>query len=319
MLERRITTYEQSLPLLITKLSLIRNNYNTSIEKRKKQIQARERKIKLHEQQRKTMHYSNLNNTHSYNHKGIFRSLSTNCISNEHNISNNNNNINGPPYNIKHNKDLLLNKQTSKIDSYMNKTHYKINFHKSQSNFSLNDKSNILSSPSNSDIKLQSSFKVNSLSKTPKNVHHNKSTSLFNITLNNFKKHEIVIPPSKRYINKNVYGISNELLDKLKKIQLNKNDLNLKDYHESLIALGKDILTKDNVKKLGKTFNKIRKDTNVKIINTKRFIRSIEHKEEKIIDNINRFGLRAMFLFKAFEIKSSSKELRHIRFEPVIN
>lgn len=322
MLEKEITTYKQSLPLLITKLSLIRDNDNTSIEKRKQQIQARERKIKLHEQQqqlRMTMHCSS---NHKYKHKGIIRSLSTNCILNDHNMSNsNNNNISKTPHNnnnIKHNKDILLNKPISKIDSYMNKSNYKINFHKSQS---LNDKSNILSSHSNSDIKLQNSFKMHSLSKTPKNINHNnnKRASLFNITLNNFKKHDIIIPSSKQYIHKNVYGISNELLDKLKKIQLNKKDLNLKNYHESLIALGKDILTKDNIKKLCKTFTKIRKDTDIKIIHTKRYIKWLEHKEEKIIDNINHYGLRAMFLFKAFNTKSSSKALRHIRFDPVMN
>lgn len=325
MLEKEITTYKQSLPLLITKLSLIRDNDNTSIEKRKQQIQARERKIKLHEQQqqqlRMTMHCSS---NHKYKYKGIIRSLSTNCILNDHNMSNsnsNNNNISKTPHNnnnIKHNKDILLNKPISKIDSYMNKSNYKINFRKSQS---LNDKSNILSSHSNSDIKLQNSFKMLSLSKTPKNINHNnnKRASLFNITLNNFKKHDIIIPSSKQYIHKNVYGISNELLDKLKKIQLNKKDLNLKNYHESLIALGKDILTKDNIKKLCKTFTKIRKDTDIKIIHTKRYIKWLEHKEEKIIDNINHYGLRAMFLFKAFNTKSSSKALRHIRFDPVMN
>ena len=326
MLEKEITTYKQPLPLLITKLSLIRDNYNTSIEKRKQQILAREHKIKLHEQQqrlRMTMHCSsNHNNSNSYKHKRVIKSLSTNCILNEHNMSNsnsnNNNNISKTPHNnIKHNKDILLNKPISKIDSYMNKTNYKTNFQKSQS---LNDKSNILSSHSNSDIKLQNSFKMYSLSKTPKNINHNnKRASLFNITLNNFKKHDIIIPSSKQYIHKNVYGISNELLDKLKKIQLNKKDLNLKNYHESLIALGKDILTKDNVNKLCKTFTKIRKDTDIKIIHTKRYIKWLEHKEEKIIDNINHYGLRAMFLFKAFNTKSSSKALRHIRFDPVMN
>ena len=326
MLEKEITTYKQSLPFLITKLSLIRDNYNTSIEKRKQQIQAREREIKLHEQQqqqRMTMHCSsnyNNSNSYKYKYKGIIRSLSTNCISNEHNMSSsNNNNISKTPHNnIKHNKDILLNKPISKIDSYMNKTNYKTNFHKSQS---LNDKSNILSAHSNSDIKLQNSFKMHSLSKTPKNINHNnKCASLFNITLNNFKKHDIIIPSSsKQYIHKNVYGISNEILDKLKKIQLNKKDLTLKNYHESLIALGKDILTKDNVKKLGKTFTKIRKDTDIKIIQTKRYIKWLEHKEEKIIDNINHYGLRAMFLFKAFNTKSSSKALRRIRFDPVMN
>ena len=326
MLERKITAYtqSQSLPLLITKLSLIRDNYNTSIEKRKRQVQARERKIKLHEQQRVTM-CSNLNKTYSHRHKGMFRSLSPTCISNEHNTSNNHP-MNKLPlkhdsasYSVKHCKDLLLGKPISKQESYMNKTHYKINFRKSQSDFGLSDKSNILSSPSNSNIKRQSSFKAQQASKTPKHASHNKPASLFDITLNNVKKHEIIIPQSKRYINKNVYGISNELLDKLKKIQSNKKELNLKDYHQSLIALGKDMLTKDNVKRLGNTFNKMRRDTNVKVLNTKRFLRWIEYKEEKIIDNINRSGLRAMFLFKTFHIKANSKELRHIRFEPVVN
>ena len=322
---------EQQLPLLITKLSIIRDNYNNSIEKRKQRIKEREKEIELHEQKYKpTPSIIAYNNNHSHRQ---FCSLSRN--SNQFNSkdiasSNNNNDIK----NIKHIKSTsslthyqnISIKPSSKIGLYMSKTTSKFNLKKSSSAFNLNDatcsidKTNRNAS-SSVGFQRQHSFNI---SHSPKNQisHNNNNNKTKRVTVNcsvkTCKKQQHIVPTSKKYINQNVYHLPIDTLQKLKKLQLQKKEHSLKDYHESLISLGKVLLNKDNVKKLNKKFHRIRKDTNVKLGNTKQFLRWIEYKEEKIVDKINKIGQHATFLLNALQVKNPARFVRKIRFETVM-
>ena len=309
---------EQQLPLLITKLSIIRDNYNHSIEKRKQRIKEREKEIELHEKKQKLspsiIPYNNSHRQHcslSRNHNQfINKDISSNAIKQTKSISS-----------LTHYQNFST-KTTSKIGLYMSRTTSKFNLKKSSSALNLNDatysidKSNQNAS-SSVGFQRQHSFNI---SHSPKNQMSNNKTkrSFFNISLKPSKKQQHSVPASQKYINQNVYHLPSETLKKLKKLQLQKKELSLKDYHESLISLGKVLLTKDNVKKLNKKFHRIRKDTNVKLGNTKQFLRWIEYKEEKIVDKINRIGQHATFLLNALQVKNAAKFVKKIRFETVM-
>lgn len=326
---------EQQLPLLITKLSIIRDNYNNSIEKRKQKIKEREKEIELHEQKHKLtpsiITYNN--NNHSHRQYCSLSRNSNHFNSNKDIVSsNNNNNIK----NIKHIKSTsslthyqnFVIKPTSKIGLYMSKTTSKFNLKKSSSAFNLNDatcsidKSNRNAS-SSVGFQRQHSFNI---SHSPKNqISHNNNNNktkraTVNFSLQTCKKQQQqhIVPTSKKYINQNVYHLPIDTLQKLKKLQLQKKEHSLKDYHESLISLGKILLNKDNVKKLNKKFHRIRKDTNVKLGNTKQFLRWIEYKEEKIVNKINKIGQQATFLLNALQVKNPARFVKKIKFETVM-
>ena len=325
---------EQQLPLLITKLSIIRDNYNNSIEKRKQKIKEREKEIELHEQKHKLtpsiITYNN--NNHSHRQYCSLSRNSNHFNSNKDIVSsNNNNNIK----NIKHIKSTsslthyqnFVIKPTSKIGLYMSKTTSKFNLKKSSSAFNLNDatcsidKSNRNAS-SSVGFQRQHSFNI---SHSPKNqISHNNNNktkrATVNFSLQTCKKQQQqhIVPTSKKYINQNVYHLPIDTLQKLKKLQLQKKEHSLKDYHESLISLGKILLNKDNVKKLNKKFHRIRKDTNVKLGNTKQFLRWIEYKEEKIVNKINKIGQQATFLLNALQVKNPARFVKKIKFETVM-
>lgn len=324
---------EQQLPLLITKLSIIRDNYNNSIEKRKQKIKEREKEIELHEQKHKLtpsiITYNN--NNHSHRQYCSLSRNSNHFNSNKDIVSSNNNNIK----NIKHIKSTsslthyqnFLIKPTSKIGLYMSKTTSKFNLKKSSSAFNLNDatcsidKSNRNAS-SSVGFQRQHSFNI---SHSPKNqISHNNNNNKTKRATVNFslqtckKQQQHIVPTSKKYINQNVYHLPIDTLQKLKKLQLQKKEHSLKDYHESLISLGKILLNKDNVKKLNKKFHRIRKDTNVKLGNTKQFLRWIEYKEEKIVNKINKIGQQATFLLNALQVKNPSRFVKKIKFETVM-
>ena len=319
---------EQQLPLLITKLSIIRDNYNNSIEKRKQRIKEREKEIELHEQKHKlTPSIIAYNNNHGHR-QSCSLSRNSNQFSSK-DIASSNNDIKNikqikSTSSLTHYQNLSI-KPTSKIGLYMSKTTSKFNLKKSSSAFNLNDatcsidRSNRNAS-SSVGFQRQHSFNISHSPKNQMSHNNNNKTkrAAVNFSLKTCKKQQNIVPASKKYINQNVYHLPIDTLQKLKKLQLQKKEHSLKDYHESLISLGKVLLNKDNVKKLNKKFHRIRKDTNVKLGNTKQFLRWIEYKEEKIVDKINKIGQQATFLLNALQVKNADRFVRKIRFETVM-
>ena len=310
------TRLQQQLPLLITKLSIIRDNYNNSIEKRKQRIKEREQEIERHEKKQKQNRALSRNRNHFIN-DGISSSINNNSSSNDMKT-------------LKQSKSTLSltqyqnfsSKPTSKLGLYMSRTASKFNFKKSASTFRLNDVTySIDKSTQNASLSVgfqrQHSFNMSHSIKNQVLQNKTKASS-FNMSLKTCKKKQHIVSTSRKYINQNVYHLPSETLKKLKKIQSQKKERSLKDYHESLISLGKALLTKENVKKLNKNFHKIRKDTNVKLGNTKQFLRWIEYKEEKIVDKINRIGRQATFLLNALQVKNAAKFVKKIKFETVM-
>ena len=180
--------------------------------------------------------------------------------------------------------------------------------HKQYINKSLNNNNN------NSVIIKEKKISNKNKNETEKIV--NKSLSMKNIqskikiNTNKFNKSSSkVIDPIISILNKKVYKKPDDFDIKIKKIKYKKNDFNLAHYQSNLIKICKKYFNKDSIFNLNKSFYNLR----YKNHSSKKLIKKIEDKEEKIIKNIRKNEKKIKNLYKTFNIKISNKELPEIK------
>ena len=180
------------------------------------------------------------------------------------NINKNNRNNN----NINH-KNLLLFTHKQYINKSLNNNNSVIIKEKKISNKNKNETEKIVNK-SLSMKNIQSKIKIS-------NNKFNKSSSK-------------VIDPIISILNKKVYKKPDDFDKKIKKIKYKKNEFNLAHYQSNLIKICKKYFNKDSIFNLNKSFYNLRYKnySSKKLEHSRKFIKKIEDKEEKIIKNIRK-------------------------------
>lgn len=288
--------------LLLSKLKLIKKNYDYSIEKRKSRIIERENDIKLCNEKMHTPR----------NITKIMKKSQSEKI-----ISPNNSMYNYKSKNtILNNNSFNSNKHLGKLKiDYLNKTSPKFIFNSPRlsNKFLLVDtktgKGSIAPYLKKNNYSSIDLLNVNILSnKNYKNGYTSQRMSLNKLIKSNDKK-----------LKENVYGVSDFFEKNLKKIKKQKERIDLKNYHKYLINLGMMTFSQDSVNNLDKTFTKMRKDNKTNVHNNRIFIKRIERKEEKIIKKINKNNEKAKSILGLLKIKNRDYDMREIKFEKVVH
>ena len=289
------------ISLLLSKLKLIKKNYDSSIVRRKSRIIERENDIKLYNEK---MH------TPRNIAKNMKKSQS------ERIMTPNNSMYNYEPKKsiFKNNSYNSNNKIGKKKVEYLNKTSPKFIFNSPRLS-----KKCILIDTKTGKGSLGSSLKKSNSSIDVVNKNNNSNINFKNGYRSQQMSLNKLINSNDKKLKENVYKFS-ELFEKnLKKIKKQKEQIDLKNYHKYLINLGMMTFSKDSVNNLDKTFTKMRKDSKTNIHNNRIFIKRIERKEEKIIKKINKNNEKAKSILNLLKIKNRDCDMRKIIFEKVVH
>lgn len=286
---------ELNIPLLITKLNVIKKNNETSIELRKQKIAEREKHIILSKEKWHTPRSLSKEVIKSQSEKYFSPNISVyNSVDNKIKIR--------PPIItpkiglrkvIKKNMNIIMNRTTPKF---------------------------MFKSPKLS-TKLVLDSKGMKKSNSVVNLSNVNSYNAFNIVrgLSSQRLSVAQRTPHERTLREKVYKISELFDSSLNKIKRMKKDIDLKQYQKSLINLGMTTFSKESVSKLDKTFYKIRKENRVNIQNNVRFLKRIELKEERIIKKINKNNEKAKNILCLLNIRPKKDELKKLTFTKVVN
>ena len=281
------------IPLLITKLNVIKKNNEISIELRKQKIAEREKNIILSKEKWHTPRSLSKEAFKSQSEKSFSPNVSVyNSVDNKRKSR--------PPIItpkiglrkvIKKNMNIIMNRTTPKFIFKSPKLSTQLvldskGMKKSNSVFNLSNDYNVINI-----VRGLSSQRLSVAQRTP---------------------HE-------RTLREKVYKISDLFDSSLNKIKRMKKDIDLKQYQKSLINLGMTTFSKESVTKLDKTFYKIRKENRVNIQNNVRFLKRIELKEERIIKKINKNNEKAKNILCLLNIRPKKDELKKLTFTKVVS
>lgn len=287
---------ELKIPLLITKLNVIKKNNDISLELRKQKISEREKDIIINKKKWHTPRSLS---------KEFLKSKSEKSFSPNNSVYNsvdNNRRIKAPIITPKVGLRKVIKKNMSII---MNRTTPKF----------------MVMSPKLS-TKLVLDSKRMKKSNSPFNLSNANNYNVMNIMkgLSNSQRCSLVQrTPHERTLRERVYKISDLFDISLSKIKRMKKDIDLKQYQKSLINLGMTTFSKESVTKLDKSFYKIRKDNKVNIPNNVRFLKRVELKEERIIKKINKNNEKAKNILCLLNMKPKKDELKKLTFTKVVN
>ena len=97
-----------------------------------------------------------------------------------------------------------------------------------------------------------------------------------------------------------------------------KKDINLQQYHKSLINLGLTSFSKESVTALDKTFSKMRKDSKVNLQNNVKFLKRVELKEERIVKKINKNNEKAKKILSLLKMRPLKDDFKKLTFTKVV-
>lgn len=277
---------ELKIPLLLTKLNVIKKNSEISLELRKQKISEREKDIVLNQE----MWHTPRNISKEFIKSKSEKSFSPN--SSLYNSIDSNRRIKPPLITpkvglrkiIKPNMSMTMNRTTPKF---------------------------ILKSPKESSIEIKKSNSALNLSNASNVVNIAKGLSS--------QRRSEQYSPIERTFREKVYKIPHFFDLSLRRIKRMKKDIDLQQYHKSLINLGRTSFSKESVTSLDKTFSKMRKDSRVNIQNNVKFLKRVELKEERIVKKINKNNEKAKSILSLLNMRPRKDEFKKLKFTKVVN
>ena len=277
---------ELKIPLLLTKLNVIKRNNEISLELRKQKILEREKDIVLNQE----MWHTPRNISKEFIKSKSEKSFSPN--SSMYNSIDRNKRAKPPLITPKVELRKMIKGNMSVI---MNRTSPKFLFKSPKQSSSIEIKK------SNSALNLSNANNLNVL----KGLSSQRLSEQYS--------------PHERTFREKVYKIPHFFDLSLRKIKRMKKDINLQQYHKSLINLGLTSFSKESVTALDKTFSKMRKDSKVNLQNNVKFLKRVELKEEKIVKKINKNNEKAKKILSLLKIRPLKDDFKKLTFTKVVN